>query len=201
MVGRRAGGMQDFQKSADGLLNAFLVASLDRCPESDAFVDLLISIGMFELIVKCLGQVVGDESVIVRQEFAAVLRHFPAGDKCREPVHDGKIKFGGQRLKEVVLGRVHHLRHRQVDVADETQASVGDHLGSARKASIRHEILHDLDRILIANLDPANLVKSHRIPVSDQTDFAPRIVVEKSGLRRLATGDQSRVGGKLAEEV
>ena len=78
-----------------------------------------------------LGQVVGNEAIVARQELAAVLRHLPAWDVSREAVHHCQVELGWERLEQVILIRVHDLLHGKVYVPDKTQAGIGDHFGAA----------------------------------------------------------------------
>ena len=100
-----------------------------------------------------------------------------------------------------MLGRVDELLDRLVDVADEGQAGVGDHLDAAREAAVGHVVLHDLDGVGVLDLDPADLVEGDRVPEADQADLAAGVVVEQGRLGGLAAADQRGVGRELAEEV
>ena len=72
---------------------------------------------------------------------------------------------------------------------------------AAREAAVGHEVLHDLDGVGIADLDPADLVERDRVPESDQADLVAGVVVEQRRLGRLPAADQRGVGRELAEEV
>ncbi len=92
-IGGRAVGVQDLQQGADRLLDALFVAALDRAAEADALVDLLVPVGVLELVVEGLSQVVGDEPVVLGQELAAVLGHLPARQVAGEAVHDRQVEL------------------------------------------------------------------------------------------------------------
>ena len=62
-------------------------------PELHALADLLVAIGVLELIVEGLGQIVGDEPETISQKCAAVLRHLPAREIAGEAVHDRQIEL------------------------------------------------------------------------------------------------------------
>src|SRR6185503_4190623 len=100
-----------------------------------------------------------------------------------------------------MLGGVDQLLNRLVDIANEGQTGIGDHLYATREATVGHVVLHDLDRILILDLDAGDFVESYRVPESDQADLASCIVVEQRCLGRLATAYQGGVRRELAEEV
>ena len=118
-----------------------------RLPEVDALADLLVAVGVLELVVEGLGQVVGDEAVVVGQKFAAVLRHLPARQVAGKAIHDRQVELVGQRQEQIVLRGVDELFDGLVDVADEGHAGVGDDFHAAREATVGHEVLHDLDGV------------------------------------------------------
>jgi len=95
--------VKNLQERADGLFDALLVAPFDGLAESNALADLLIPVGVLELVVKSLRQVIGDEPVVVGQELAAVLGHLPTWDVRSKAVHHGQVELWRQGLKEIVL--------------------------------------------------------------------------------------------------
>ncbi|MDT4860225.1 hypothetical protein FQZ97_947720 [compost metagenome] len=97
--------------------------------------------------------------------------------------------------------RVNHLLNREIEVTHEGHGSIGNNLNATRETPVGHEVLHDLDGVLILNLDPAYLVKSHCVPVTHQPDLMALIVVEQRRLGCLATADQRRVRREFAEEI
>ena len=129
-----------------------------------------------------LGEIVGDEAEAIGEKRAAVLRHLPAGQIASETVHYGQIKLRRQRKEEIIFGRVDDLLDRLVDIADESHAGVGNHLNAAGKPAVGHEVLHDLDRIGVPDLDPTHLIECNGIPEADQADFMTRVVVEQNRL-------------------
>ena len=193
--------VENLQEGADRLLDALFVAAFDRRAQADAPVDLLVPVRVRELMVERLGQVVGDETVVAGQVLAAVLEHLPARQVAGEAVHDRQVELLRQGQEQVVLGRVDELLDGVIDVADEGQAGVGDHLDPAREAPVGHEVLHDLHGVGVFDVDPAHLVEGDGVPEADQADALAGVVIEEGGLRRLAAADQRGVGGELAEEV
>ena len=95
--------MQDLEEGAQRLLDALFIPALDRVAQTHALADFLIAIGVTELVMKGFGQVVGDEPVVVRQIFTAVLRHLPARHIAGKAVHHRQVKLRRQRLEEVIL--------------------------------------------------------------------------------------------------
>ncbi len=86
------------------------------------------------------------------------------------------------------------MLHRHIDIANEAQTGIGDHLGAAREAAVGHEVLHDLGGVRITHLDPADFIEGHGVPIADQAHLAARVVVEQRGLGRLAARDQRGIG-------
>jgi hypothetical protein len=192
--------VQDLQEGADRLLDALLVAALDGLAQADALADLLVAVAVLELVVECLGQVVGDEAVAVGQELAAVLRHLPAGQVAGEAVHDRQVELGRQRLEQVVLGGVDHLLDRQIDVADEAM------LASAMTSTPREKRPLAMKSFMIWMVSGSLILippprRRPPCPRSPPGRLAAGIVVEEGRLGRLAAADQGRVGRELAEEV
>ena len=56
--------MENFQKSRNGFLNPFFIPPFNRRTERNAFIDLFKTVGLLELVMEGLGQVIGDEAVI-----------------------------------------------------------------------------------------------------------------------------------------
>lgn len=85
---------------------------------------------------------------------------------------------------------INYLFDRQIQVADEGHRRVCDHLNATGETPVCHEVLHDLDGVLILDLDPPDFIECHSIPVPYQTNLMTLVVVEQRGLGRLATTDQ-----------
>ncbi len=193
--------MQDLQEGADRLLDALLVAPLDGLAQANALADLLVAVGVLELVVERLGQVVGDEPVAARQEFAAVLRHLPAREVAGEAVHDRQVELRRQRQEQVVFGRVDDLLDRLVDVADEAR------LASAMTSTPREKRPLAMKSFMIwmvsgsLTLIPPTSSKATVSQKPTRPTLRARVVVEQRGLGRLAAADQRGVGRELAEEV
>ena len=60
-----------------------------------------------------------------------------------------------------------------------------------------HIVLHDLDAVFVLELDTSNLIKSHTVPKSHQTNGLSSHVVEQVCHSRLSTGHQNAVGADL----
>ncbi|MCY1459371.1 hypothetical protein D9M71_768390 [compost metagenome] len=52
-------------------------------------------------------------------------------------------------------------------------------LATATERTGGHEILHDLNTVLVLEVDAGHLIEGHHIPKTDQTDAATAHVVEK----------------------
>ena len=131
---------------------------------------------------------------------AAVLGDLPAGEVAVEAVHHRQVQRRRQGQEQVVLGGVHQLVDGFVDVAHEGHAGVGNHLHAPGEAPVGHVVLHDLDGVLVADLDAGHLVEGHRVPEAHQSHLAAVVVVEERRLGGLAAAHQRGVGGEFAEE-
>jgi hypothetical protein len=100
-----------------------------------------------------------------------------------------------------MFGGVHELRNRLIDIADKAQARIRNHFDASGKAPVRHVVLHDLDGVLVLDLDSSHLVEGHGIPVPHQTHLASRVVVEQRGFRCLAAAHERGVRGEFTEKI
>jgi hypothetical protein len=76
-----------------------------------------------------------------------------------------------------------------VDVADKNHTGVRDHLDASRKTAVGHVILHDLDRVRVADLDSGDLVKRDGVPEADDPDAFAGVVVEQGGFGGLTAAE------------
>ena len=104
--------MQDLEEGAHRLLNALFISALNCGAQTHALADFLITIGVTELVMKGLGQVVGDEAIMPRQILTAVLRHLPTRHIAGQAVHHSQVKLRRQRLEQIVLRRIDELFDR-----------------------------------------------------------------------------------------
>ena len=89
-----------------------------------------------------------------------------------------------------------------VDVADKDHRRVGVlFFLSPCKRSRRHVILHDLDSVLVLELDTRHFVKRHTIPHADQSDGFVAHVVKQIGYRCLTAGNQDAVRADLLVDM
>ena len=95
--------VKHLQECAHGLLDALLITPLDCGSQANSLCDLLVAVGVGELIMKCFSQVVSDESVVDRQVLGAVLRHLPSWQETGETVHDCQVKLLGKRHEQIVF--------------------------------------------------------------------------------------------------
>src|SRR5690606_28265047 len=193
--------VKDLQEGTYGLFDALFVASLYGFTQLDALAHFLVAVGVLELIVKGLGEVIRDKAVAVGEVLATVLRHFPAGQIAGKAVLYCQVKLFGQGLEQVVDLGVHNLLHRQVEVAHKRHGGIGDHLNAPREAAVGHKVFHDLDGVLIFDLDTTYLIKGNGIPEAHQANLAALGVIEKGRFGSLATANQGGVRRELTEEV
>jgi hypothetical protein len=71
--------VQNLQEGKDRFLDAFLVAPLNGFTKTNALGDFLVPVGVLELVVEGLGEVIRDESIAAGQELATVLGISQAG--------------------------------------------------------------------------------------------------------------------------
>ena len=88
--------MQDFEECADRFFNALFVTSLGGSTKANSFRYLFIAIAVRELVVKGLGQVIGNEAIITCQILTAILGHFPARQIARKAIQHCQIEFPWQ---------------------------------------------------------------------------------------------------------
>ena len=214
-----AAGFQGvFQAAADGFLVVLLVRveqlqqAGDRVLDGDG-VPLVQVTAQLEILVDGiaevplshlphpLGEVVHDQTVLVREELGPHLRDFPAGNVGVEAVEEGRVDHGlGERGEQVA--RLDQRVHRLVDVADEDHRGVGvDRVPATGERTRGHVVLHDLHAVLVLERDARHFVEGHHVPKADQTDRPPGHVVEQVGNGRLATGDQDAVRADLLVDV
>src|SRR6266576_2409788 len=103
LIRRSTPWMQDLQEGTQRLLDALFISAFHRAAQTHALADFLVAIGVTELIMKGLGQVVGDEPVVIRQVLTAVLWHLPTRQIAGQPVHHSQVKLWWQRLEQVIL--------------------------------------------------------------------------------------------------
>ncbi len=107
---------------------------------------------------------------------------------------------GGEGLKQVA--RFEDGVHTLVDVANKDHGCAGSLLLLAPgEGAGGHEVLHDLDAVLVLELDACNLIEGDAVPEPHQSDLVRAHVVEEVGDRRLTAGNQDGVGGDLLIEV
>ena len=100
--------------------------------------------------------------------------------------------FRRKRIKKA--GGLEKDFHTLIDVPDKDHGSRGRNLlFSTCKGSGCHIVLHDLDAILVLEVNSSDLIKSDTIPEADQADLTPAHIVEKIGNRRLPARHENTV--------
>ena len=89
-----------------------------------------------------------------------------------------------------------------VEVAYHHDAAVGtDLVLAAAELARRHIALHDVDAVLLVEGDARYLIEADNVVLADETTLSSGIVDEHLCDRRLAAGDQMRVGRDLLKQV
>ncbi len=200
-VVRRPVGMEHLEQRGHRLLDALLVATFHGRAEADTLVDLLVAVGVAKLVVERLGQVVGDEAVVVGQEVAAVLGHLPAGQIAGKAVHDRQVEFLGSGMNRSCSVELTSCSMEWSMLPTKAM------LASAMTSTPREKRPLAMKSFMIwivsgsRILMPGHLVEGDRVPEADQADAPPGVVVEERRLAGLPAAHQRGVGRELAEEV
>ena len=118
-----AGGIQQLQQPGRGAPHGDGVALVQVAAELEPAVDGVGEVALAHLAHE-LGQIVGDQAVLVGEELRAHLRHLPAGDVGVEAIEEGGVDHALRERRQQVAG-LHQRVHRLVDVADEDHAGGG----------------------------------------------------------------------------
>ena len=102
--------------------------------------------------------------------------------------------FGRKRVKEAGCFQQHI--HALIDIANEDHRSgCGFFFLSTGKGTGRHIVLHDLDAVLVLEVDTGNLVKRHAVPQTDQANGFSAHVVKQVRNGSLTAGNKDAVRG------
>ena len=117
-------------------------------------------------------------------------------------IHEGRVVAHLRRQRAQQMSDPLLLLDIDVEVADHDDAAVGaDVLLAAAELARRHVALHDVDAVLLVEGDAGHLVEADDVVLADQAALAGRVVHEHLGDRRLAAGNQVRVGRDLLEQM
>ena len=120
-----------------------------------------------------------------------------------EAVEERRVDHDVRERREQVAGlhqRFHCLALRQVPDEDHRCTRV-DGLTAPAERPRGHVVLHDLDAVLILEVDACHLVEGHHVPQAHQAHLAGAHVVEQVGHRGLAAGHQDGVRADLLVDV
>ena len=143
-----------------------------------------------------LCQIVGDEAVVVGEMLRTELRYLPAGNIAVHTVKERRVRshFGREWVKKA--GRFQQHIHALIDVADENHRSGrGFFFLSTGEGAGRHIVLHDLNAVLVLEVDTGNLVKRHAVPQANQAHGFSAHVVKQVRNGSLTAGNKDAVRG------
>ena len=144
-----------------------------------------------------LRKIIRNETIIIRKVFRTHLRDFPSRNITMHPVKkrtiDHRIR---ERLKQ--MGSLQKIVHTLVDISHKYHWSVRlNSVLPSCKRSRSHIVLHDLNAILVLEIDSGNLIKCHAIPKTYQTNLPSSHVIEEIGNRCLSAWNKNGVWRQL----
>jgi hypothetical protein len=145
---------------------------------------------------------VADQAEVIGEDFRLELGHIPARQVAVDAIHERGVvaHLGRQRLKQVADALLMFDIH--IEVADHDDGAVGaDALLAARELAGLHVALHDVHAILLIEGNAGHLIEAHHVVLANQAALAVGVVDEHARHRRLAAGNQVRIGRHLLEQV
>ena len=209
VVGHALVREQQLHEAAEGLPDAVLVTGVEIAVQAEELVQVMGVVALPHALAE-LGEAVGDEPDVPREDVAAHFGDLPAGEVAVDAVEEGAVvvEFGWERVEQVRC--LEDVVHRVVDVALEHHGGVGgEALAAAVVGAVGHVALHDLDGVLVLEVHSRDLVEGDAVPVAYQAR-----AVHRGGLglacaeaskeargRGLAAADQCGVGADLGVDV
>lgn len=147
-------------------------------------------------------EVIHNEPVTRRKEFAADDGGFPTGAVSMDAIQKGRVDiFLWKWFKE--MGMLEHVRDGFLRVAHEDHRCLGAQLfDTARKGFVGHVVLHYVHEGLVHLFVFAReLVEADTVPVTYKPDATVRVVHEEFRCRDLGTRNEDAVRRKLCVDV
>ena len=187
--------IKQLDHSANHLANGNGIALIEVLAKAEILVQR-IAVLLLAKLTDELCQIVGDEAVVVGEMLRTELRYLPAGNIAVHTVEKRRVRshFRRERVKETGCFQQHI--HALIDVADENHRSGrGFFFLSTSKGAGRHIVLHDLNAVLVLEVDTGNLVERHAIPQANQANGFSAHVVEQVRNGSLTAGNKDAVRG------
>ena len=130
------------------------------------------------------------------------LRYLPAGNIAVHTVKERRVRshFGREWVKKA--GRFQQHIHALIDISDEDHRSGrGFFFLSTGKGAGRHIVLHDLNAVLVLEVDTGNLVERHAIPQANQAHGFSAHVVKQVRDGGLTAGNKDAVRGDFLVDM
>ena len=193
--------IEQLDHAANHLADGNGVALVEVLAKAEILVQCITVLLLAKLPNK-LCQIVGDEAIVVGEMLRAELRYLPTGNIAVHTVKERCVRshFGREWVKEA--GRFQQHIHALIDVADEDHRSGrGFFFLSTGKGAGCHIVLHDLDAVLVLEVDTGNLVERHAVPQADQAHGFSAHVVKQVRNRSLTAGNKDAVRGDFLVDM
>ena len=193
--------IKQLDHSANHLANGNGIALIEVLAKAEILVQR-IAVLLLTKLTDELCQIVGDEAVVIGEMLRTELWDLPAGNIAVHTVKERRVRshFGRERVKEA--GRFQQHIHALIDISDEDHRSGrGFFFLSTGKGAGRHIVLHDLNAVLVLEVDTGNLVERHAIPQANQAHGFSAHVVKQVRDGGLTAGNKDAVRGDFLVDM